>query len=54
MFQVNNKVIQLYKYVYVVFQIIFHHILLQDIDYRSLFYTENFCACCISIFKLEI
>ena len=32
MFQVHSKVIQLYKYTYIIFEIIFHHILLQDID----------------------
>ena len=32
MFQVHSKVIQLYKYTYIIFEIIFHHRLLQDID----------------------
>ena len=40
-FQVRSKVIQLYKYIYVIFEIIFHHRLLQDIDYGSLCYTVN-------------
>ena len=33
MFQVHSKVIQLYKYTYVIFEIIFLHRLLEDIDY---------------------
>ena len=40
MFQVHSKVIQLYIYTYIIFEIIFHHrLLLQDIDYSSLCYT---------------
>ena len=29
---------------YIIFEIIFHHRLLQDIDYRSLCYTVNLCC----------
>ena len=39
----HNKVVQLYKYTYVIFEIIFQHRLLQDIDYSSLCYTVNLC-----------
>ena len=39
MFQVH-KVVQLYKYTYIIFEIIFHHVLLQDIDYSSLCYIQ--------------
>lgn len=42
MFKVHSKVIQLYTYI--IFKIIFHNKLLQDIDYRSLYYTINFCC----------
>ena len=37
-FQVYNKVIQLYVYTYIIFQIIFHYRVLQDIDCSSLCY----------------
>ena len=40
---------QLYKYAYVIFQIIFHLRLLQDIDYSSPCYTVNLC-CLLHIF----
>ena len=36
MFQVHSKVIQLYIYTYIIFEIIFHYKLSQDIDYNSL------------------
>ena len=49
MFQVHSKVIQLYKYPYIIFQIIFHHRLLEDIDNRSLCSTVNLC-CLFHIF----
>ena len=51
-FQVHSKVIQLYIYiVYIIFQIIFHYRLLQNIDYSFPCYTVNLCClCCISIF----
>ena len=32
MFQVHSKVIQLYKYTYIIFEIIFHRRLLEDIE----------------------
>ena len=41
MFQVHSKVIQLHIQTYIIFQIIFHYRLLQDIDYSSL------CYCCL-------
>jgi len=44
MFQMPSKVIQLYKYPYINFEIIFHHRLLQDIDYGSLRATVNLCC----------
>ena len=40
----HGEVIQLHRYIYVIFQIIFHDRLLQDIDYSSLCYTVNFCC----------
>ena len=43
MFQVHNKVIQLYIYIYVIFEIITHYRLLQGIDYSSLWYMMNLC-----------
>ena len=33
--------------VYILFQILFHYILLQDIEYSFLYYTES--PCCLSI-----
>ena len=44
MFQMHSKVIQLYKHTYIIFEIIFHHRLLQDIHHSSLCYTVNFCC----------
>ena len=44
MFQVHSKVIQLYKYIYIIFKIIFHHKLSQGIDYSSLCCTVNLCC----------
>ena len=53
MFQVHSKVIQLYIYTYIVFEIIFHYRLLQYIDYSCLCYRVNLCS--LTIFKkLEI
>ena len=40
----HGEVIQLHRYIYVIFQIIVHDRLLQDIDYSSLCYTVNFCC----------
>ena len=40
MFQVHSKVIQLYKYTYIIFEILFHHKLLQDIEYSSVLYSK--------------
>ena len=43
MFQMHSKVIQLHKHTHIIFEIIFHHRLLQDIDYSSLWYIVNLC-----------
>ena len=43
MFQVHSKMIQLYIHMYIIFEIIFHYRLLQDIDCGSLYYTVNLC-----------
>ena len=51
MFQEHSNVIQLYKYTYIIFEITFHHGLLQDIDYSSLCYTVNF-SCLLHIYFL--
>ena len=34
-------------YIYILFQILFHYRLLQDIEYRSLCYTVGPCCLCI-------
>ena len=52
MFQVHSKVIQLYMYTYIIFEIIFHYSLLQDIDYSSLCYTTNL-SCLLHIYFLN-
>ena len=44
MIQVHNKMFQLYKYTYIIFEIIFHYRLLQDIGYGSLCYIVNLCC----------
>jgi len=54
MFQVHNKVIQLYIYTYIIFDIIWHYRLLQDNDYSSLHDTVNLCRLLHVFFKLEI
>ena len=43
MFQVHSKVIQLFIYTYIIFKIIFHYRLLQDIEYSSLCYKVGPC-----------
>ena len=43
-FQVYSKMIQLYISIYIIFQILFHHRLLQDIEYSSLCYTVGPCS----------
>ena len=54
MFQVHSKVIQLYIYTEIIFEIIFHYMLLQTIDYNSMYYTVNLCSLLhVYIFKLE-
>ena len=54
MFQVHSKVIQLYIYTHITFQIIFHYRLLQDIDYSSLGCSVNLYCLLLIFFKLEI
>ena len=49
-FQVYSKVIQLYIYIYIIFQILFHYRLLQDIKYSSLCYTVGHCFYLFFIF----
>ena len=51
MFQVQSKVIQLFKSTYIIFKIIFHPKLLQYIQYSSLSYTVNLC-CLLHIYFL--
>ena len=53
MFQVHNKVIRLYIYIYIIFEIIAHYRLLQGIDYSSLWYTMNLC-CLLHIYFFKI
>ena len=48
MFQVHSKVIQIYIYTCIIFEMIFHYRLLKDIDYSSLCYTV--ILCCIFYF----
>ena len=45
MFQMFNKAIQLYIYIYlsILFQILFHYRLSPDIEYSSLCYTVGPC-----------
>ena len=50
-FWVHSKVIQLYKYTYIIFEIIFYHRLLEDIDYSSICYTVKLC-CLLHIYFL--
>lgn len=42
MFQIHNKVIQLYIYTHIIFEIILHYRLLQVIDYSSLCKNQYF------------
>ena len=44
MLQMCSKMIELYISTYIIFEIIFHCMLLQDIDYSSLCYTVNLCC----------
>ena len=53
MLLVHSKVIHvLYIYTYIIFEIMFHYRLLQDIDSRSLCYTVNLCCLLHSCFFL--
>ena len=52
MFQVHSKVIQLYVYTCIIFQITFHYRLLQDIVYSSLGYRVKLC-CLLPIYFSE-
>ena len=67
MFQVNNKVIQLYIYMYIYThthtyiyiyikscQILFHYKLLQDIEYSSLCCIVGLYLCCLSILYIVL
>ena len=47
-----HKVIQLYIYMYILLQILFHYWLLQDIEYSSLSYTVS--PCYLSILYIEV
>ena len=48
-------VVQLYIYTYVIFEIIFHYRLLQDIDYNYMCYMVRlYCLLHICFLKLEI
>ena len=47
-----SKVIQLYIYIYILFQILFHYGLLQDIQYSSLCYTVG--PCCLTILYIMV
>ena len=51
MFPVHSKVIQVYIYTYIIFEVILNYKLLQDIDYSSLCYTVNLC-CLLHIYFL--
>ena len=44
MVQVYGKVIQLYIYISILFQTLFHYRLSQDIEYSSLCYTVGPCG----------
>ena len=47
-----SKVIQLYKYIYTLFQIIFHYRLLKDIEYSSPGYTVG--PSCLPILYIRV
>ena len=47
-----SKIIRIYIYIYVLFQIIFHYRLLQDTEYSSLCYTVG--PCCLSILHIVV
>ena len=51
MFQVHSKVIQLYVYTRIIFQIIFHYRLLQDIVDSSLCYRVKLCCLLLIYFS---
>ena len=44
MFQVHSKVIQLYRNMYIIFQILFRYRLLKGTDYSFLSYMVNLCS----------
>ena len=44
MFQMHSKVMQLYIYTYIIFQITSHYRLLQDFGYSSLCHTVSLCG----------
>ena len=45
--QQGDSVIHVYIYIYILFNILFHYDLLQDIEYSSLCYTVG--PCCLPI-----
>ena len=47
-----SEVTQLYIYIYIVFHILFHYGLSQDIEYSSLHYTVG--PCCLSILYMTV
>ena len=47
-----GKVIQLYIYIYILFQILFHYRFLQDIDFSSPCYIVG--ACCLSLLYIVV
>ena len=51
-FQVYSKMIQLYIYIYIRFQILFHYRFLQDIDFSSLCYIVG--PCCLSLLYIVV
>ena len=50
----HSKVIQLYMYIYIIFGIIFHYRLLQNIDYSSLYYTFTLLSNNPHVWKMGI
>ena len=44
MFQVHSNVIQLYRNMYIIFQILFRYRLLKGTDYSFLSYMVNLCS----------
>lgn len=53
MFQVYNKAIQLYTCIFILFRILFHYSLLQNIDYLNCLYIE-FAVAAIYLVSLKV